>query len=261
MSKGAGEMEAGTRVVLIPGWNEGADGMDIFVRGRRKHPGLASMGFDCKVFSGGTGSLTDRIDQVKAFIDGLNAAAAQPAPVALFGYSAGGLLARGLVRAYSDCPVSSIFQLATPNAGIDSDGVAGLFHRAHYEKSALEDLDVESPFMVWLNGTGGHWENGDDPKARRWKLDGRPWVVRSGIPILNLIGRMPRYRLRGDGVVAIESATLDGAVPHETIESNAANHLNLSGAWNPLTLTMRGWLANDRCWPVAVARAAGFFTA
>ena len=247
------------RVVLIPGWNEGADGMRLFVDGRRRHPGLKALGFDCAIFSGGTGSLTDRIDQLKAYLDGLNATNSEAPPVALFGYSAGGLIARGLVRAYPECRIAAIFQLATPNAGIDSDRLAGLFHRAHYEKSALEDLDVESPFMQWLNETGGHWENGNDKRDRKWKLDRKPWVMRAGIPILNLIGRMPRYGNISDGVVSIDSATLEGAMPSETIDGNAANHLNLSGTWNPLTLTMRRWLPNDRCWPIAVARAAQFF--
>src|SRR5581483_1073622 len=97
--------DLGMRVVLIPGWNEGADQMRVFADGRHGKPGLTARGFECSVFDGGSGSLRDRIDQCKQFIAGLRAAAgAADERVALFGYSAGGLVARGVVRAYPDAP-------------------------------------------------------------------------------------------------------------------------------------------------------------
>ena len=161
-----------TRVVLIPGWNEGADSMQVFAVGRRGLPGLAHHGYDCATFDGGRGSLTDRIDQLSRFIAGLRAADSTASSVALFGYSAGGLVARGLLRAYPDAPVETIFQLAAPNAGIVTDDPRGLFRRIHFDQSVIEDLDVESPFMAWINKTSGHWDpDGPARDRRRWKLD------------------------------------------------------------------------------------------
>lgn len=115
--------------------------------------------------------------------------------------------------------------------------------------------------MTWLNGTSGHWVPEPRGRGRRWKLDKKPWVMDAGVPILNLVGRVPRYRNHSDGVVMVESATLDDALPHAFIDGKGANHLNLSGAWNALTLCLRGWRSDDRLWPQAVEAAAGFFAA
>ena len=247
-----------TSVVLIPGWNEGADKMAVFVNGRRGLPGLSAAGFRCTVFDGGTGSLTDRIDQLSRFVAGLRAADSTISAVALFGYSAGGLIARGLVRAYPDSNVSAVFQLAAPNAGIATDDPRGIFRRIHFEQSVIEDMDVASPFMAWLNKTSGHWE-GEAPRERRWKLDKTPWVAPKDVPIFNLVGRVPRYGNNSDGVVPVESATLYDLLPHRFVDGRDANHLNLSGAWNPLTLLLRGWRSDDRLWPRAVAEAGALF--
>jgi pimeloyl-ACP methyl ester carboxylesterase len=246
------------RIVLIPGWNEGADGMQVFVDGRHGHPGLRARGFACAVFDGGKGSLGERIDQLAEFLAGIRAVDSADESIGLFGYSAGGLIARGLLRKYPQVPVAGAFGLAAPNAGIVSDDAAGLLRRIHFSRSVIEDLDLESDFMRWLNGTSGHWED-DAQGIRTWKLDKRPWVGPEKVPVFNLVGRMPRYRNRGDGIVRIDSATLDGHMPHEFVDGNGANHLNLSGTWNPLTLVLRGWRRDDRLWPRAVERAGRFF--
>jgi hypothetical protein len=235
--------------------------MRIFVEGRHGLPGLAARGFDCAIFDGGSGSLRDRIDQCFQFIAGWRASAPRGEDVALFGYSAGGLVARGLVRAHRDLRAGAIFQLAAPNAGIVTDDAGGLLRRIHFDRSVIEDLDMESAFMTWLNGTSGHWEPEPHGRGRRWKLDKKPWVIDDGVPILNLVGRVPRYRNQSDGVVVVESATLGDALPHAFIDGKGANHLNLSGAWNALTLCLRGWRSDDRLWPQAVEAAAGFFAA
>ena len=232
--------------------------MAVFADGRHGLPGLSAAGFKCTVFDGGTGSLSDRIDQLARFIAGLRAADSTISRVSLFGYSAGGLTARGLVRAYPESGVSAIFQLASPNAGIVTDDPRGIFRRIHFEQSVIEDMDVESPFMAWLNKTSGHWEaNGTQEK--HWKLDKPPWVAPKDVPIFNLAGRVPRYGNNSDGVVPVESATLYGLLPHGFIDGRNANHLNLSGAWNPVTLLLRGWRSDDRLWSQAVAAAGAFF--
>lgn len=246
-------------VVLIPGWNEGADQMRVFADGRRGKPGLTAMGFDCVVFDGGTGSLRDRIDQCNQFVAGLRAATASTERVALFGYSAGGLTARGLVRAHPSAPIAAVFQLAAPNAGIVTDDPKGLLRRIHFDRSVLEDLDIESDFLRWLNGTQGHWVTGEHGLRERWVLDKAPWVIADGVSIANAVGRVPRYGNRSDGIVRVESATLDGAVPHAFLDGKRANHLNLGGTWNPLTVVLRRWLSDDTFWPRVVELAAVLF--
>jgi hypothetical protein len=246
------------RVVLIPGWNEGAEGMRVFAEGRNGYAGLTSLGFECVTFSGGSGSISERIDQLQAFLDGLAAGTPSTAPVGLFGYSAGGVTARGLLRAHPETPIAAVFQLAAPNAGVVVDDLALLMQRIHFEQSVIEDLDIESPFMRWLNQTGGRWTG--EGRVKRWSLDRRPWIGPSGVPIASVVGRVPRYG-HGDGVVRLESATLGGIIPHELVDHGSANHLNLSGAWNPLTALLRGWLPSDRWWPFAVAAAARHFGA
>ncbi|MGA8532984.1 MAG: hypothetical protein WB615_02615 [Candidatus Tumulicola sp.] len=235
--------------------------MRVFADGRRGRRGLAAFGFDCVVFDGGTGSLRDRIDQCYQFIAGLRATGAAEATedVALFGYSAGGLIARGLVRAYPQAAVTAIFQLAAPNAGIVTDDPRGIVRRIHFERSVLEDLDMESSFLTWLNGTPGHWETGPRGRGRRWTLDAKPWITAPNTPILNVAGRVPRYDYHSDGVVLVESATLNAALPHRFIDGRRANHLNLGGTWNPLTFVLRGWLSDDELWPRAVDAAAELF--
>lgn len=246
------------RVVLIPGWNEGADKMQLLVDGHGGLPGLAARGFDCAIFNGGKGSLSDRIDQFAQFLAGLRAAGAPDEEIGLFGYSAGGLIARGLLRAYPDAGIRAIFQLAAPNAGIATDDPRGFLHRIHFDRNVIEDLDLELQFMLWLNETPGHWETGEH-RAKRWKLDKPPWIAPAHVPIFNLVGRMPRYHKTSDGVVTVDSATMNGAVPHGFVDGNRANHLNLSGVWNPLTLVLRGWRSDDRLWPLAVEAATRLF--
>ena len=172
-----------TSVVLIPGWNEGADKMAVFVNGRRGLPGLSAAGFRCTVFDGGTGSLTGRIDQLSRFVAGLRAADSTISAVALFGYSAGGLIARGLVRAYPAFGHLRHFPVGGSKRRYRDRRPARIFRRIHFEQSVIEDMDVASPFMAWLNKTSGHWE-GEASREKRWKLDKTPWVAPKDVPIL-----------------------------------------------------------------------------
>lgn len=132
----------GRSVVLIPGWNESVAQMRVFVEGRHSLPGLAARGFDCAIFDGGSGSLRDRIDQCFQFIAGRQASAPRGEDVALFGYSAGGLIARGLLRAHPDVRVGAIFQLAAPNAGIVTDDAGGLC-------GAFTSTAASSKIWIW----------------------------------------------------------------------------------------------------------------
>lgn len=249
------------RVVLIPGWNENGQGMRVFAEGRNGLPGLAAAGYECVSFDGGRGGLNERIDQLAEFLSGVRANGSPDEPTLLLGYSAGGIIARGLMRSRqaSEWRIGALFQLGAPNGGIVTDHLAGLLHRIHFSMDAIDDLDLESPFMQWLNGTTGHWETDSATHEKHWRPNKKPWITARDVPILNLIGRVPHYRCLTDGVVFVDLATLGGYVPHAFVDDPRANHLNLSGSWNPMTLTLRRWFWDDRLWPKAVDAAARFF--
>ncbi len=231
--------------------------MRILIDGRRGKPGFAQAGFECAVFSEGEGGLRERIDQFASFLAGMNAAGEK---IATFGYSAGGLVTRGFLRAYPERvhEIAATFQVGAPNAGLVTDDVGHTLRLLRFSGDVIDDLDIESDFMAWLNGTRGHWEDTPDGQ-KHWRLDAPPWVAPEGAPILNLVGRPPRYAGNSDGVVLVESATLDGALPYEYVDVPSANHLNLCGLSNLFMLLFRRWLADDRVWPVVVERATTFF--
>lgn len=248
------------KIVLIPGWHEAAEKLRVLADGRRGHPGLGRHGFTSELFAAGKGSLRDRIDQFAAFLDALKAREPEAFPVVTFGYSAGGLINRGFLRAYPRRAgeIAATVQLGTPNWGVITDNVALLLNGLRISRSVIEDLDIESPFMTWLNATTGHWEPIPGSKHKRWKLDADPWVAPEGARILNLLGRIPRYVPEGDGLVDVRSGTLDGALPYAFVAHEHANHLNLSGMWNVVTFALRRWLTDDRVWPQVVAQTAAF---
>jgi pimeloyl-ACP methyl ester carboxylesterase len=250
------------RVVLIAGWNEASDRMRTFIDGRHGIDGLAAYGFDCTIFpADGDDPLRDRIDRFAAFLDALKDREPDAFPVATLGYSVGGLVNRGFLRAYPERAgeIAATVQIAAPNAGLITNYVAGTMRLARVPVHILEDIDVESDFMTWLNGTSGTWvQDPDNPRKQRWKLDGEPWVVPSGHPLLHLVGRMPKYHLQSDGVVMIESATLDGAMDCVSIDDDEANHLNLGAVSNVFATLFRRFKHDDAVWPRCVERAARF---
>ena len=130
---------------------------------------------------------------------------------------------------------------------------------AHVPAHVLADLDVASPFLAWLNATTGHWiPDPNNHRKQRWQLDRAPWVAPAGHRLLHIAGRMPKYELQSDGVVMIESASLDGALPCTTIDDDAANHLNLGAASNPFATIFRRFRHDDSVWPRCVALIAAF---
>ena len=69
---------------------------------------------------------------------------------------------------------------------------------------------------------------------------------------------MPKYGLQSDGVVMIESATLDGAMPTVSIEGDEANHLNLGAVKNLIATIFRRFKHDDRIWPRVVELSTKF---
>jgi hypothetical protein len=249
------------RVILIPGWNEQSKLMRTFSDGRNGKDGLNAFGFDCTIFPDGDEPLRQRIDRFGNFLDRLHAREPSAFPVATVGYSAGALINRGFLRAYPHRmnEIGATVQVAGPNGGLITNYAIGTMRLARTPTHVLADMDVAAPFMTWLNGVSGCWvTDPDNPKKKRWKLAGEPWVMPPGHPFLHVIGRMPRYKLQSDGVVMIESATLDGAMPVTSIDDDAANHLNLGAASNMIASLVRGFRSDDAVWPKVVEHIARF---
>jgi hypothetical protein len=249
------------KVVLIPGWHENVDQMRVLVDGRNGKPGLKAFGFDCFLIPEGRGGLDSRIERFGTVLDELKRNEPGAFPIATFGYSAGGLISRGFLRAHPERAgeISSVFQLAAPNGGVAIENVALTLRALRIPVDAVEDMKSDSRFIAWLNGSSGRFEPAGK-NTQRWCFDSAPVVGPAGVRFMNVAGVLPRDR-SSDGVVSVASATLDGLIESDIIEDSTATHLNLSGAWNPLTLLFRGWRANDKLWPAVVKRAAAFFTA
>ncbi|HEY0392999.1 MAG TPA: hypothetical protein VGD01_00760 [Candidatus Elarobacter sp.] len=249
------------RVILIAGWNEQARLMRTFSEGRNGKDGLAAFGFDCTIFPDGNETLRERVDRFGAFLDRLHAREPNAFPVATVGYSAGALINRGFLRAYPQRAdeIAATVQIAAPNAGLVTNYAIATLRLARMPTHVLADMDVSAPFMTWLNGVTGHWvTDPDNPKKQRWKLDGEPWIMPEGHPYLHVIGRMPKYHLQSDGVVMVESATLDGAMPVVSIDADEANHLNLGAASNVFATIFRRFKHDDTVWPRVVDAIARF---
>jgi pimeloyl-ACP methyl ester carboxylesterase len=249
------------RLVLIPGWNEGANDLRVLIDGRGPLPGFTQRGFDCRIFSDGHGGLGDRAEQFEDYINRMKAFEPDVFPIVTLGYSAGGLVTRAHLRAYPErsADIAATCQVGTPNYGIVTDEAAMLLGLLRVSHNVIQDLDVASDFMTWLNMTSGHWEPIRGSRHKRFQQEHEPWIAPAGARILNIVGRMPHHTPFGDGVVFAESASLEGRLPNRTIDDRNANHLNLTGMWNMLTLVLRQWHGDDRLWPQVVGYATAFF--
>lgn len=249
------------KVVLVPGWHEASDLMWTFAHGRHGKPGFEAMGFECEVFPQGHDGLRRRIERFNAFLVTLRRREPDAFPVVTFGYSAGGLINRGFLRAYPEKAdwIAATVQVATPNFGLISNYLANTMRMLGVDDDVLSDLDVASEFMTWLNGTSGHWVPTERKDQKRWVLDRQPWLAPEGHRILHIVGQVPRYNKESDGVVMVESATLDGVVPSAFVADPMANHINLGGIFNLLTFVLRGFWTDDRMWSRSVEIASRFY--
>jgi pimeloyl-ACP methyl ester carboxylesterase len=249
------------RVVLIAGWNEAAKYMRTFIDGRNGIEGLSGLGFDCSVFPDGHDDLRSRVDRFAGFLDAMHVREPEAFPIATVGYSAGGLVNRGFLRAYPHRAheIAATVQVAAPNGGLITRYAAVTMKLAFLPNHVLADMDVESEFMYWLNGSGGKWvQDWDNPRKKRWIVGGDPWIAPPGHRLLQIGGRMPKYHLQSDGVVMVESASLADRIPTMWIENDHANHLNLGAVFNPLAFLVRGFKSDDRVWPKCVELTAKF---
>jgi pimeloyl-ACP methyl ester carboxylesterase len=249
------------RVVLVAGWNEAAKYMRTYIDGRRGIDGLSGLGFDCTVFPDRHDGLRERVDRFAEFLDAMHIREPEAFPIATVGYSAGGLVTRGFLRAYPHRAneIAATVQVGAPNGGLMTRYAALTMKLAFLPNHVLADMDVESDFMYWLNDTGGKWvQDWDNPRKKRWVVDGEAWVAPPGHRLLAIGGRMPKYHSQSDGVVMIESASLAERIPTFWIDDNHANHLNLGAVFNPLAFIARGFKMDDRIWPRVVELSAKF---
>ncbi len=248
------------KIVLIPGWNEKSQAMRTFIDGRHGLDGLAAYGFDCTIFPGGHDGLRDRVDRFAQFVETLRRREPEGFPIATIGYSAGGLVNRGFLRAYPERAheIAATVQIATPNTGLISNYIANMLRLMLIPNHVVKDLDVASPFLEWLNETSGHWV----PTARRgkarWRLDRTPWTVPPGHRYLAIAGAVARFDHESDGVVLLDSATLEGHAPSVVVDDPMANHLNLGAVFDVVAFLARGFRADDRIWRQNIETIAKF---
>jgi len=235
--------------------------MRTLAQGRRGKAGLEARGYRCIEFPQISGKLDERIERFADFLEGVVGALSEPAQIITLGYSLGGLVVRGFLRRYPErsSSVAHTIQLGTPNWGLTVDMLPMLTAFLHLRDQAADDLDVESDFMRWLNGTGGHWEG--KGKNRNWILNAEPWVAPPGASLLSIYGAVPHFGGDNDGIVWKDSATLGDRIPSIEMKAERANHLNLIGAWNPGTLLIKGFLFDDKVWPAVISKIAAYVNA
>ncbi len=246
------------KVVLISGWHEASNVMRTFVDGRHGLDGLAAYGFDCTIFPGGRDALRPRIDRFAQFLDTLKAREPEAFPVATIGYSAGALINRGFLRAYPERAgeIAATVQIAGPNCGLVSNYIANILKLMWVPHRVINDMDVASEFLTWLNDTSGTWVPTNDPNRKRWKLNRTPWTVPEGHRALAIAGKIAKED--SDGVILLDSATLEGYLPHVVLADKMANHLNLGAVFDIVALLGRGFKSDDRIWRQEVELIARF---
>lgn len=248
------------KVVLISGWNEASWHLRTFVDGRRGLDGLSAFGFDCTIFPNGNDAMRPRIERFATFLDNLKLREPDAFPIATIGYSAGGLVNRGFLRAYPERAqeIAATIQVGAPNTGLISNYVVNMLRLAGISAPVLADMDVASDFLTWLNGTTGHWEPTTKRGKARWRLNETPWIAPDGHRILNIVGRLPRYDHESDGVVTWDSATVEGLLPSVNLDDRMANHLNLGAVFNLVAFLARGFREDDRIWRRVVEISARY---
>jgi pimeloyl-ACP methyl ester carboxylesterase len=238
-------------LLMIPGYDEPPEHLETLANGRHGIPGLRAHGFECAMLPRCYEQLRYRIEHLGEYVEMLRKEG-YPFPVTLVGYSLGGLVARGYLRAYPQRArdVESIVMIGTPNFGVVTHFMPHLVRLFRIPDQAIDDLSHDSDFLRWLNGTGGHWETHPKSRAKVWVLDRAPWLGESATRMSVVAGLLTsRYGGAGDGVVGGDSASLAGRLPTHYIIGPHCNHMNLIGHFDPLVFLWTGFIVNDLVWP------------
>ena len=236
-------------ILLIPGWHEKAHDLRTITHGRLPLPGLAARGFDPKTFElEPDESLPERIDRFAAYIRDLKSREPWRFPLALFGYSMGGIVARGLLQRHPELvpDITHCAILATPNWGLPMNEVPVIARWIGLPWRELFDIDPSREFVPALNRCHGEWSDVDG--TRVWMPDCEPWIAPASVKMLAIAGIVPRFA-DGDGLVTVDSATMGGRIPSITITDRHANHLNVTGETDTIATIVRGFQRSDRVWP------------
>jgi pimeloyl-ACP methyl ester carboxylesterase len=248
-------------VVMVPGYNEPPEHFDLLRLGTPEVPGLDSYGIDSITFHQFDDTLMERIDRFAQFVTHLQNSGHE-FPIALVGYSLGGLVVRGFLRRYPQRAheISHTIMIATPNWGVQTFALPQIHAMLRTPDRAFGDMDIYSEFIAWLNGTGGRWRR----TARGWYdwvLDREPWVGPPGAKMFSIAGLVPARGGDNDGLVWGDSATLGSRIPAHFIVGPHCNHMNIIGHFDPLIMLSKGFRANDRVWPLTLRGIARFLGA
>ena len=237
---------------MVPGYDEPPEDLETLANGRHDIPGLRAHGFECVTLPRCYEQLRFRIERLAEYVDDLREQG-YPFPITLLGYSLGGLVSRGYLRAYPQRAkdVESIVMVGTPNFGVITRFMPHLVRLFRIPDRAIDDLSHDSDFLAWLNGTGGHWERNSRTRSNAWVLDREPYLGPVGTRCYVVAGILtaPRYGGRGDGVVGYDSASLGSRFPTHYVVGPHCNHMNLIGHFDPLVFLWTGFLVNDLVWP------------
>lgn len=251
--------QAGKTILMVPGYNEPPDHLEILAKGKRGLPGLDSYGLQARTFPQQDDHLRDRIDRFSEHLDHLRSDGVE-FPIVTLGYSLGGLVVRGFLRAYPERRhlVSHTVMIGAPNWGVTTLSMPHITRLMRVPDQAMGDMDVAADFMRWLNATAGHWKFVPDKRHRLWELDDEPTVAPPDSKMLSIVGLVPARGGDNDGLVWADSATLGGRIPAHYIRGPHANHMNLIGHFDILIMISKGFLRNDRVWPLTVAAIGRF---
>jgi pimeloyl-ACP methyl ester carboxylesterase len=248
-------------VVMVPGYNEPPEHFDLLRRGTPQVPGLDAYGIESITFGEFNDTLMERIDRFAQFITLLHDSRHE-FPVGLVGYSLGGLVVRGFLRRYPHraSEISHTIMIATPNWGVQTFALPQIHMMLRTPDKAFGDMDIYSEFIRWLNGTGGHWQL--TPRGwYDWVLDKEPWVGPPGGKMLSIVGLVPARGGDNDGLVWGDSATLGSRIPAHFIVGPHCNHMNIIGHFDRWIMLSKGFLANDRVWPLTLRAVTRFLGA
>ena len=246
---------------MVPGYNEPPEHFDLLRRGTPVVPGLDAYGIESITFAEFDDTLGERIDRFARYLTQLKESG-RSFPIVLLGYSLGGLVVRGFLRRYPHRAneVSHTIMIATPNWGVQTFMLPQIHHMLRTPDRAFGDMDIYSDFIAWLNDTSGHWE-----LTRRgwhdWVPDHEPWIGPRGAKMLSIVGLIPSRGGDNDGLVWGDSATLGSRIPSHFIVGPHANHMNVIGHFDPFIMLSKGFLANDRVWPLTLRAVTRFLGA
>lgn len=249
-------------LVLVPGYNEPPAHFEIIQNGKNGLPGVRAFGFKCVTFGVEDDKLRDRIDRFADYLTELRREGFA-FPAVTLGYSLGGLVVRGFLRAYPERAreVSHTVMVAAPNWGVVTMAMPHLTAMLRVPDKAMGDMDLHSEFMRWLNGVSGHWQPEHDKRNKIWMPEGEPFVAPEGSKILAIQGLIPKRGGDNDGLVWADSSTLGSRIPAHYIVGPHANHMNIIGHFDPVVMMTKGFLANDRVWPLTLRALLRFIDA